>query len=45
MRTFCSFGVLVLQVPVFPGKVEKGNYTSEAIYEKAEIERDFQLKT
>jgi hypothetical protein len=29
---------------MFPGKVEKGNYTSEDIYEKADIERDFQYK-
>ena len=41
---FYSFGILVLQVPMFPGKVEKGNYTSEEIYERADIETDFQYK-
>jgi hypothetical protein len=43
-RTFYSFGVSKLKVPMFPGKPGKGNYTLEDVYEKADSERDFRYK-
>jgi hypothetical protein len=39
---FILLGFQIFQVPIFPGKAGKGNYTSEDIYEKGDCERDFQ---